>query len=84
MRPLDGAPGPADQSDMTPDQLKSARQRLNLSQGGLAAELRLGGDGARTVRRWEHGERAIPGPVEVALEYMLSEAYSLNGGLFCP
>lgn len=74
MRPLDDAPGPADQSDMTPDQLKSARQSLRLSQAGLAAELRLGGDGARTVRRWERGEREIPGPVAVALEYMLAAA----------
>ncbi|MDF1769853.1 hypothetical protein [Maricaulis sp.] len=56
---------------MTPEQFKAARQRLGYSQGHLAKELRLGGDGARTVRRWELGEREIPGPVQVVLETWL-------------
>jgi len=52
---------------MSPDQLKAARQRLGYTQRQLAIELHLGENGARTVRRWELGEREIPGPVEVLI-----------------
>lgn len=56
---------------MTPDQLKEARRKLGLSTAGLARVLRLGAGGARTVRRWESGESGIPGPAQVAIEFML-------------
>lgn len=56
---------------MTPESLRTARQTLGLSAAKLAALLRLGACGARTVRRWEVGDSAIPGPVEVALELLL-------------
>ena len=59
---------------MTGPELKAARRRLGLSQAALAHALRLGGDGGRTVRRWERGDRSIPGPVEVAVEFMLAQA----------
>ena len=67
---------PAIPSDMSPDQLKAARKRLGMSQDDMARALRLGRDGARTVRRWETeegkpGHRGIPGPVEVLIETWL-------------
>ncbi len=48
---------------MTPQQLKDARQALSLSAEGFARLVRV--ESGRTVRRWEAGERDIPGPVEV-------------------
>lgn len=54
---------------MTPDALKSARARLGLTQAGLGELLRCDG---RTVRRWEAGDREIPGPVAVLVEALLS------------
>jgi hypothetical protein len=50
----------------TPAQLRAARQRLGLSADGLARMVRV--EDGRTVRRWEAGERHIPGPVTVLLE----------------
>lgn len=55
---------------VTPEALRAARARLGLSQAQLAKRLQLPG-GSRTVRRWELGERSIPGPVAVALALML-------------
>ena len=54
---------------MTPEALKSARAQLGLTQAGLGALMRCDG---RTVRRWEAGDREIPGPVEVLVEALLS------------
>ena len=48
---------------MTPSQLKSARQALDLSAEGFAKWVKV--ESGRTVRRWESGERDIPGPVQV-------------------
>ena len=48
---------------MTPSELKSARHALSLSAEGMAHFVRV--QSGRTVRRWESGERDIPGPVQV-------------------
>lgn len=48
---------------MTPETLKSARHALGLSAEGLARL--VGVESGRTVRRWEAGERDIPGPVAI-------------------
>ena len=53
---------------MTPLQFKKARLSLCLSQRDLADLLELGIHGERTVRRWEEGERDIPGPVILVME----------------
>ena len=45
---------------MTPAEFKSIRHALGLSAQGLART--LGVSGGRTVRRWEAGDRDIPGP----------------------
>jgi DNA-binding transcriptional regulator YiaG len=58
---------------MTPTELREARDRLGLTQGELAKVLALGDDNARTIRRWETGERAIPGPVAVAMRLMAGQ-----------
>lgn len=46
---------------MTKEDLKAARHKLGLSCNELAHA--LGVSDGRTVRRWEAGEREIPGPV---------------------
>ena len=56
---------------MTPADLRAARQTLGLSTAKLAALLRLGEHGGRTVRRGEAGDSAIPGPAQVAIELLL-------------
>lgn len=50
---------------MTPNEFKAARTALGLSQSDLAALVQVQSD--RTVRKWETGERDIPGPVIVLL-----------------
>lgn len=53
---------------MTPAALKSAREKLGLSQAGLARLLGVRGKhGGRTVRSWEIGEYRTPGEVETLL-----------------
>lgn len=53
---------------MSPEQVRSIRASLKLSQEDLARVLRLGPSGKRTVARWEAGDNPVPGPVSVALE----------------
>jgi DNA-binding transcriptional regulator YiaG len=59
---------------MTPEQFKAARLAAGLATQKAAADA-LESD-LRTVRRWENGERAVPGPVRVALRLMLQTAPS--------
>lgn len=44
---------------MTPEQFKTARQSINLTQRQLARMWGMGANGERTVRRWEAGERPV-------------------------
>ena len=53
---------------MTPDAFKAIRERAGLTQTGLAAILRI--EDLRTIRRYEHGERAISGPVSYLMELL--------------
>lgn len=48
---------------MTPADLRDARRSLGLSAEGFARA--VGAQSGRTVRRWESGDRDIPGSVEV-------------------
>jgi len=52
---------------MTPFELKSFREALSLSQAEFARAVGVESD--RTVRKWEHGERDIPGPVAVLCSF---------------
>jgi DNA-binding transcriptional regulator YiaG len=54
----------------TPAELRAARDFLGLSAEGLARM--LGVEDGRTVRRWEAGERELPGWVIVMMETALS------------
>lgn len=58
---------------MTPAELKSARNALGLSADGFAKLISppdRPSDG-RTVRRWEAGDRDIPGPVVVLVKAIM-------------
>lgn len=57
---------------MTPAELKTARHALGLTAEGFAAW--LGVQSGRTVRRWELGERDIPGPVAVLVKSAIESA----------
>ena len=59
---------------MTPADLRAARKRLGLTQHGLAEALRMGKNGWQSVSRWEQDGATIPGPVQVAVESMFSNA----------
>lgn len=63
---------------MTPADLKLARYRLGLSAEGLAAMGEILGarvaQSGRTVRRWERGDRTIPGPVKLLVRLALESA----------
>lgn len=60
----------------TPEALKDARATLGLSAGALAKIVRV--EDGRTVRRWEVGEREIPGPVIVILETAIGYLKSIK------
>jgi DNA-binding transcriptional regulator YiaG len=51
---------------MTPEELKSARHALGLSAEGFARWVNVAS--GRTVRKWEAGDRDIPGPVSVLVK----------------
>jgi hypothetical protein len=60
---------------MTGPDLEAARKRLKLTAAELGRRLYLDArDPGQTVRNWETGRTAVPGPVRAALEYMLTEA----------
>jgi DNA-binding transcriptional regulator YiaG len=53
---------------LSPAEFRAARAALGLTQSELAAALE---SKPRSVQHWEAGDRAIPGPVRVALRLML-------------
>jgi DNA-binding transcriptional regulator YiaG len=55
---------------VTPDELKDARHALGLSAESFARVVNV--ESGRTVRRWESGERDIPGPVQVIVDLALN------------
>jgi len=55
---------------MTKEELKAIRMRLGYSQNEMAAAIRPGPNGDRTIRRWEAGEIPISGPASLALELL--------------
>jgi hypothetical protein len=62
---------------MTPQELTAARKALRLTSSGLGRALEMTArDPGRSVREWEKGTTSIPGPVAVALRYMLREKLS--------
>jgi DNA-binding transcriptional regulator YiaG len=57
---------------MTPAELKSIRHSLGLSAEAFARLVRVAS--GRAVRRWEAGDRDIPGPVTVIAEGLRDSA----------
>lgn len=57
---------------MTPTELKAARQALGLTAERFAHLVQV--ESGRTVRRWEAGDREIPGPVRVLVWLIMSNA----------
>lgn len=55
---------------MTREEFRAARAALGLSAEGFAKLVRV--ESGRTVRRWEAGERDVPGPVQVLTEALLA------------
>lgn len=55
---------------MTPRKLKATRESLGLSQAAFARMVGVASD--RTVRKWENGERKIPGRVVVIMGLIAS------------
>ena len=59
---------------MTPADLRTARKSLGMSQHALATALKMGVHGWQSVSRWEQDGNTIPGPVQVAVQSLLSKA----------
>jgi DNA-binding transcriptional regulator YiaG len=57
---------------MNPPELRQARTALGLSAEGFARLVQV--QSGRTVRKWEAGERDIPGPVAVLLGAIMSSS----------
>ena len=57
---------------MTPAEFRAARKKLGLSAQKMAQALKM--PSGRTIRRWEAGDNPVPGPVVVAVQYMLADA----------
>ncbi len=53
---------------MTPSEFRAIRHSLGLSTQRLARLLEVS-DG-RTIRRWEAGDRDIPGPAKVVMRWL--------------
>ena len=58
---------------MTPEELKSLRATLNLTQPAMAARLGMSHSG---YRKYEAGDRKISGPVLVLLKQMEDECHA--------
>ena len=58
---------------MTAEQFVASRKAMNLTQKQLAKQLLMGKHGWQSISRWEGGEVAIPGPVEIAIGALLKQ-----------
>jgi transcriptional regulator with XRE-family HTH domain len=56
---------------MTGDDLRAMRQSMGHTQRSLAFSLRMGVNGWQTISDWERGVREIPGPAQIAIQYIL-------------
>ena len=57
-------------TDLTPSLFRKWRKKMGLSQEQLANLLQV--RSGRTVRRWEAGDREIPGPVRVLMKWLIT------------
>jgi len=64
---------------MTPAELRTARKALDMTQHQLAAALNMGKWGFQTVSIWEKDGSTVPGPVAVAVRYMVEHGPVFHG-----
>lgn len=57
---------------MTGEEFKEAREKLGLSQTGLAMVWGMGKNGERTIRRWEQGDVPVNPIAAYCIGMMLS------------
>ena len=60
---------------MTPDQFRTARKALGLSQHGMAEALGMGKWGFQSVSKWERGLKPISPRVALAVKGLMSESH---------
>ena len=63
---------------MTPEQFKSARNELSLSQADLAEVWSMGKNGGRTIRRWEAGDVPVNPVAAFCIKLMLDSASKID------
>tara|TARA_Y100000310_G_scaffold156380_1_gene155816 strand:+ start:4847 stop:5107 length:261 start_codon:yes stop_codon:yes gene_type:complete len=54
---------------MKPEEFRKGRRLLGFSQNDLAKVFKV--SSGRTIRKWESGERDIPGPAEVLMGFLV-------------
>lgn len=57
---------------MTSDEFIAARKAMGHTQHSLAVALRMGKHGWQTISGWENGRTPIPGPVQLAMNCLLT------------
>ncbi|MFO1091590.1 MAG: hypothetical protein U1E46_18595 [Hyphomicrobiales bacterium] len=62
-----------EERNLTGAELRAARHLLQITQEDLARLLRIGPNGARTIRRYENFYQPVPGPVSVCVEMLIDE-----------
>lgn len=64
---------------MAPEEFRAARKALGLSQHAMADALNMGRHGWQSVSRWEKEGNTVPGPVAVAVRYMVEHGPVFHG-----
>lgn len=59
---------------MTADDFRAARKAMGHTQHSLAEALLMGRHGWQTISAWENGKTPVPGPVRLAMRYLVSMA----------
>lgn len=70
---LDGMPKPL--PTMTPEELRAIREEMALTQEEAAVKYGVAGN---TYKRWERGERKIPGTAVILSKYLINDFRSLR------
>ena len=66
---------------MTPEQFRTARKALGLTQHGLAQALRMGKHGWQSISKWESDKfmGTIPGPITLGIENLMAASLTTGG-----
>ena len=55
---------------MTSNDFRALRKSMGMTQHTLAGALLMGKSGWQSISDWETGKRAIPGPVQIAVNHL--------------